>query len=343
MAAAVYNFFIEQGSDFSITFQYLNENGIGVDLTNACIKLRYITNNNDGGIFTNGLVDGNKPTLYNEYGYSLSGDSFGLISLKLSSSLTAKYSFTTSTYDLDVQFELSDGAGGTRVSNERISTGTIGIVKKNFIAISSCDISSSDPLVSPTPTPSPTGPTPTPTPTPTIGQLDLCFPECGLLDIMSIVYHGSGINILDNSNATISTISGVSDTRLIENVEIAINGLTHNYPQDLTFILAPPSGDKILLSANNKISNYTSNFSFMFSNKASADIYLNNVMNGGYCNILDKTPHVKYNNGESLLASFDHLFGSSSSGDWSLYALDTDIMGSGSIASWKLIVTYIEQ
>jgi hypothetical protein len=61
MAAANYSFFIEQGSDFAISFQYLDENGVGIDLTDACIKLTYKTNTNGVGIFTNGTVDGKTP------------------------------------------------------------------------------------------------------------------------------------------------------------------------------------------------------------------------------------------------------------------------------------------
>jgi subtilisin-like proprotein convertase family protein len=131
-----------------------------------------------------------------------------------------------------------------------------------------------------------------------------------------------------------------SDIREIENVELSINRLNHTSVQDLQFLLAPPSGDKILLSANDKITNYSGNFSFMFSNKATPDTYLYNVANGYYCNILDKTDLVNYHN-ENLLYSFDHLIGTSGLvGDWNLIIRDTDPMGSGYIDSWKLILTY---
>ena len=345
MAAAIYNFSIEQSSDFVINFQYLDENGAGIDLTNACIKLRYLTNSNQSGIFTNGLVDDIKPTLFNSYGYSLSGDTFGIIQLKLSSTLTSTYNFQTAVYDLDVQFDLDDGAGNTRVGNTRIATGTITIGKKNFKLLSDCNVSSAD-INQPTPTPTPTGTTPTPTPTPTSGDnnIDLCFPECAVLDILSVVYSGSGVSIPDATNQTYgfitSTISGVSDARNIENIEIAINGLNHNSPQDLIMVLSPPSGNSVLLSMNNKITNYTNNFNWMFSNKAVSGIYLNNVLNNGYCNILDKTTIFKYNS--TLESSFDNLFGHQLSGDWTLNIYDTDIGASGSIDSWKLIITYTE-
>ena len=126
---------------------------------------------------------------------------------------------------------------------------------------------------------------------------------------------------------------------MIENIELAINKLAHSSPQDIAFLLAPPSGSKILLSANHKIVNNNNNFSFMFSNKATATSYLHNISNGGLCNIYDKTSSYKYNN-ENLLYSFDHLFDTSTTGVWTLYAKDTDPLSSGSLDSWKLIVTY---
>ena len=39
MSAAIHNFFIEQGSDFQITFRYLDTNEVPVDLTNYCVSL----------------------------------------------------------------------------------------------------------------------------------------------------------------------------------------------------------------------------------------------------------------------------------------------------------------
>ena len=107
----------------------------------------------------------------------------------------------------------------------------------------------------------------------------------------------------------------------------------------MTLILQPPSGNKILLSSHNKITNYVSPFSFMFSNKASSGIYMNNVTNGGLCSIFDKTSSTKYNN-EVLLSSITGLVNSSVTGTWTLHAVDNDPLGSGSIDSWKLIVTY---
>lgn len=332
MAAAIYNFNIEQGSDFIISFQYNDENNIPINLSNKCVVLRWTQNDGGGKRFSTTVP----ASLDNEQsGYSLAANSQGTITLQISAQKTKAYTFTSATYDLDII-----ETDGTLKKNTRLSTGNIGVIPRNFDVITDCANLGLDPDI-PTPTPvvtATTGITPTPTITDS-PNIDLCMPEdCLDLDIYSVVYTGSGLTIADNSNnsGVISTI----DNRLIENVEVAINGLTHSSPQDLTFLLAPPSGDTILLSSNTKITNYRSNFSFMFSNKAIGNQYLDTVSHGGLCNIYDKTSITKFN-GETLASSFSDLFNYSNTGNWTLYANDNDIGASGSISSWKLIVTYI--
>jgi subtilisin-like proprotein convertase family protein len=144
-----------------------------------------------------------------------------------------------------------------------------------------------------------------------------------------------------NDNQNNSGSITINNSQTIENIELAINGLRHNSPQDLTFILSPPSGSGILLSSHNKINNYSSNngFSFMFSNRAPSGAYLHNISNGGMCNIFNKTNIVEFNN-QNLLHNFNHLLNSNITGIWTLYANDNDVGVSGTIDSWKLILTY---
>lgn len=338
MPAASYNFQIEQGSEFSIVFQYLDANNNPVNLTDKCVVLRWITNNNN--IFT--FSSATTASLDNVSGYSLTGDNDGIITLQISSTKTQTYTFDTAVYDLDIVESV-----GNISKNTRIVTGTIGIVRRNFSLIENCSLINSDPsipissdeptvTVTVTVTETPTGTELTPTPT--VGPTDLCLPEdCLSLDIFSRVYSGSGIAINDYQNNSGSIT--ISNTGIIENVELAINGLRHNSPQDLTFVLSPPSGSGILISANSKIVNYSSGFSFMFSNRAASGAYLHNTSNGGLCNILDKTD-IYYFDNTKLISSFDHLFNSTVTGIWTLYANDTDIGISGSIDSWKIILTY---
>jgi len=335
MAAATYNFNIEQGSDFILKFQYNDENNIPVNLSGKCVVLRWAQNDGGGKVFSTSVP----ASLENEdSGYSLVADSQGTITLQISAQKTKLYSFTSATYDLDII-----ETDGILKKNTRLSTGSVGILRRNFDIITDCTTLSLNPdIPSPTLTPTVTSTATTGitlTPTTALQNIDLCMPEdCLELDIYSVVYSGSGLSIADNSNN--SGIIHTTDSRLIENIEVAINGLTHSAAQDLTFLLVPPSGDTVLLSANTKIANYKDNFSFMFSNKAIGDQYLNTVSHGGLCNIYNKTDITKFNN-STLVSTLSNLFNYSNTGNWTLYVNDNDIGASGSISSWKLIVTYI--
>lgn len=161
---------------------------------------------------------------------------------------------------------------------------------------------------------------------------DLCLSECLSLDLYAVSYDGSGITILDESIS--SGVITIDETvRTIDTIDIAIGGLSHTNPQDLIFTIQPPSGSGIVLSSNQKIPRYVDNFNFIFSNKAAPTKYLHNISNGEYCRIYDKS-------NPDYLTSFDHLSGSVPSGDWVLSIEDTDPLASGTIDSWKVVVTY---
>lgn len=307
MAATSHNFVIEQGSDFKITFQYLDEAGNNIDLTNWCVILQWKTDGDDVYVFSNKA---------NINDYSLTADNTGKIVLQIPSRTTILYDFDSAVYDLDLQ-ETTEQYFNSGLKTYRLVTGNIGIIKRNLPPnIQACAESSQNNSSS---------------------LEDSCSMICSQSDIYSVSYDGASLSILDNSS--VSGVVQVNDNRTIENVEVIINNLNHNNPQDLSFLLAPPSGNKILLSANHKISNYRSGFTFGFSNKAPAGLYLNNVNNGGICSIFDKTNTVKYNN-ETLNSSIDHLVGHSLSGNWGLIVRDNDPGVSGSMDGWKLIITY---
>lgn len=342
MAAANYNFQIEQGSEFNIVFRYLDANNNAIDLSNKCIVLRWLDNNNTILTFSSATT----ASLDNASGYSLTGDNEGYITFAIGANKTKDYAFSSAVYDLDIVETV-----GSTTKNIRLLTGTIGLISRLFSIIDNCALINSDPtiplandgsiVVTPTQTLTNTPTLTELTPTPTISETDLCLPEdCLSLDIFSRVYTGSPITIYDYQTNSGSIV--VSNTGTIENVELAINGLKHNSPQDLMFILSPPSGSGILLSANSKILNYNNTFSFMFSNRAASGSYLHNITNGGLCNIFNKTDTYRFNN-QSLTYSFDHLFNSTITGVWTLYAKDNDVGVSGSIDSWKLILTYESQ
>lgn len=315
MVAVNYNFILEQGSDFEINFQYNDENGSGVDLSNVdstCCVLQMIPDSAVSGItsFSSKIQDSN---------FSLSSSDQGLISLKLKNSLTKLYTFNSAVYDLDII------QGATII---RLVSGTITIAKRQtpfpncLLSLTNSDTADSNGQPQ----------------NPSQDNEDLCLQtDCLDVDIYSIVYNGLPLVISDLS--TVSGYVSTSDTRLLENVELVINNLNHNSPQDLQILLSPPSGNKILLDGNSKIPENSGNFSFMFSNRAPQETYLHNVKNGNLCNIYDKTNIINYSN-ENLLSNFEHLFGHSITGVWNLIIKDTDPVSSGSISGWKLVLTY---
>lgn len=335
MVAVNYNFDIEKGSDFNISFIYRDSTGGTLDLTDKCVIFTLIPSTETETSTPDDLqIKAYKNTTIDPQGIiSLTANNLGDIDLYLSGKETYSFNFLSALYDLDIR----DLSG---FSNTRIAEGSINIIPRNSnLATDNAGNFICDAQQIETTTPIPTDqPSISPTPTPQPSEIDFCLPyDCGPLDLFSVVYDGSGLVLNDLSSTTGSVI--VNNTGIISNVELAINKLSHPNPSDLVFLLAPPSGDKILLSANSKISNYTNNFSFMFSNKASSGIYPHNVTNGQVCNIYDKTNIVNYNN-ENLLSSFSGLFGASITGVWDFIVMDTDPLGSGTLDSWKLIITY---
>lgn len=348
MTAAIHNFIIEKGSDFEITFQYLDASLTPINLETYCVSLLWksITDPNSAQGFSSSL---SKQTLVD--GWMLEKDTNGNITFSLSHTFTKTIPWSNGVYDLYV----TDNSLNPR--KHRISTGTIQAQSNNFpeCAISNvgycadCVSLSFETIPISTPTPSFTvvpgqtsGPSVTPTPTPSIADVDICSLMCDEFDMYTVVHSGNSITIADNS-AVSGTIS-ISNTGIIENIEVMVYKLKHQNPQDLAMILVPPTGNKILLSAHNKIlhNNVINGFSFIVSNKAANGVYINNVMNTTnppYVNILDKTSTYKYNN-ETLANSLQSWIGSSPSGDWTLIVKDDDIGTSGTIQDWRLLITY---
>lgn len=306
MAAVVFDTTVEQGSIYSITFVYSDNNNIPIDVSNYCVLMQWITNTNDTYVFSN---------KYDGLDYSLKANTDGTIVLTIPSRVTAAYTFDSATYDLDIQ-EPNEAYPGSGLTTYRLATGSVFLAKRNTsgLQIDCADLSSS------------------------FNLLENCDFQCNTLNAYSVTYDGNYIAIVDNDivDSTIQT----SDNRLIENIELVVNGLRHNSPQDLIFVLSPPSGDPVLISANSKISNYRPGFSFMVSNRAIPGNVLSNITSGDLCNIVDKTDYIRFNN-STLRSSFDHLFGQVVNGDWTLHIIDNDAGISGSVDSWKLIVTYV--
>lgn len=329
MPAASYSFSIEQGSDLQVVFQYINQNNTLVNLTNFYILLVLVTNTGQTYTFDN-ITDTSD--------YKLTGDIFGQIILTIPARITNTYTFDSAIYDLDIQ-EPNETYPGSGLKRYRLLQGTIGLVKRT-IPTTVSDITS---------------------PINRNNIIDACALNCSSYD--SIIYNGDSLTIRDNRTTSNSIF--VSDSRPIDYVEVAINGLSHPNPQDLSIFLAPPSGNKILLSANSKILNYETGFSFMLSDRAPASSSLSTIKNGEKCRITDKTNAIRFDttrhliectssgcidtggpinstspNNETLSPSFAHLTNYIPSGNWILYIQDNDIRSSGNIEAWKLIITY---
>lgn len=421
MPAAIHNFIIEQGSNFFITFQYLDNNSNPIDIAKYCIRLAIKTNTGKIGLYSSNAAD-------KSYVLRSVPTSPGTIEWGLSYSETRVFNFDNAVYDL----QLVD----TNNEEIRICTGTITIAKSNFpecvndtiegcqscssiVAAQSLGRLPSDTIDTPQTT---DGTSPSPTPTPTIPanlqQEELCDYLCQGIDLFGKLYNykdnmiyisdsnsgvfvaesgqsqfgpinyviglldlylnntlllpnqfnatnGTSINLInvsvqDNDELTwinkglviqdVSAVTGtmyIESTGIITNVEVTISNLKHSNPQDLSMILVPPSGDSVLLSAYNKINNYSfvSGLNYTFSNKAIPNTYLNNrAVDDLYINILDKTSD--YNSdeffivGTSLTSSLTGLNNISPSGYWSLIVRDHDLGGSGTIDGWNLIITY---
>ena len=308
MPAAVHNFTLEQGSAFEIVFEFINSNNIPIDLTNWCALLQWVESDGDTLVFN---------TNYDGDNYRMFVDSLGKITLQIPARITKNYNFTTAVYDLDLQ-EPNEQYVNSGLKTYRLSTGIVTLLPRNTPVITTdCANLNSD------------------------FNLDACSIGCENLDPYSIVYDGSTIVINDNASNTSSVTT--SDTRLIESIDVAIYGLSHPSPQDLIFILKSPNNalNSVLLSANSKIANYRPGFSFVFSDRAPVGVSLNNVMNNKSCRITDKSSRVSIV-GFTTRANFTHFLGTSIAGQWTLYVIDSDTGASGSIESWKLIITYAE-
>jgi subtilisin-like proprotein convertase family protein len=304
MAAALYDFSIENGSALEVVFKYLDANLNNINITNYAVFLRWKTNTGEIYSFSNCEKSPN---------YSLTSHN-GYVLLKIPAKTTQLYNFANAVYDLELQHP-NEQYVGSGYTLERIAYGTITIVQKNVpveVPLELCKVQLPDNDCE-----------------------DLCC-DSRILDPFAYSYTGSQINILDNSSG-VSTIN-VYDSGTIENIEVALNNLNHSSPQDLRILLQPPSGNKILLAGHNKIQNNRPNFNFTFSNKATQSTYLYNVNNFGYTNILDKTDIIKFEN-ETLESSLQGLIGTIPVGNWSLIILDDDVPVSGYLESWNLILT----
>lgn len=123
MAAAKYDFVIEQGSSFKLAFIYRDSLGNPVDLTNWCARLIWKTSTNNIQVFNTSNID------LSVYKFYIDGPE-GKVVLMLPASTTNNFTFTDAKYDLELQSpdDLYNGGGKYTV---RLLFGTASIRKRN--------------------------------------------------------------------------------------------------------------------------------------------------------------------------------------------------------------------
>lgn len=121
MAAANYNFSIEQGSSYSFVMVYKDADGNVVDLTDWCGRITWKTNSNDTIVFQTGHNG-------SDYKFTLDGPN-GKFTLLWPANTTNAYTFNTAKYDFELQSPDGFYAGGGFFT-ERILYGTVTITKR---------------------------------------------------------------------------------------------------------------------------------------------------------------------------------------------------------------------
>jgi hypothetical protein len=125
MAAAEYNFTIEQGSSYTTSFIYKNSDNNPIDLTGWCARMILTTSDNQTIVYSsdNQEVSQYKMTI---------DDANGKIVLMIPSDITNVFTFKTARYDLELESNDALYSGGGNYVT-RILYGKITIVKRNSL------------------------------------------------------------------------------------------------------------------------------------------------------------------------------------------------------------------
>jgi hypothetical protein len=123
MAAAKYDFPIEQGSSFNLSIVQKDDNGNIIDMTGYCARLVWKTN--DGETQTFLTTNAN----YSQYRFTIDGPN-GKMSLQIPASVTNSYDFKSAKYDLELQSPVNHYSQGGKYTT-RILYGTITILGRN--------------------------------------------------------------------------------------------------------------------------------------------------------------------------------------------------------------------
>ena len=128
MPAANYNFTIEQGSSFAISFQYLDNEQNPIDITNWCARLRWKEDAIDPDTGTNRIRTFVTPTISAEYSFTTIPKE-GKMILKIPANETATYDFNTAIMTQRAGTQRLNSGGGKIVF--RILQGIVTLTRPN--------------------------------------------------------------------------------------------------------------------------------------------------------------------------------------------------------------------
>ena len=121
MSAGKYDFSIEQGSSFTLSFIYKNENNNPVDLTGWCARLIWKTN-------TGTIETFSTETINASYRFDIDEPNGELV-LQFPASVTNNFNFNSAKYDLELQSDDDLYNNGGKYTT-RILYGTITLIKR---------------------------------------------------------------------------------------------------------------------------------------------------------------------------------------------------------------------
>lgn len=123
MAASKYDFSIEQGTSFKMTFTFKNDDGTLMNINGWCARMTWKTNTSTTYVFNTNNID------YDVYKFILD-EANSKMSLLIPANVTNNFNFATAKYDLELQSPdmLYAPSGGNYTL--RILFGVITIIKR---------------------------------------------------------------------------------------------------------------------------------------------------------------------------------------------------------------------
>lgn len=274
MAATTYDFTIEQGTVYAIQFTYKTINNTAVDLSNHCCVLRIkpLDGPNTSAIVL--TTQGSYVTA--SYSFTLDATN-GQITLKIPAETTNAYTWTSANYELEIIEPNLFYEGGSRVV-KRLVQGQIRLKTRLIPAsfVPSCSqVATDEGTVSENISTSSYGITDSciGSPCEFIGGNATVYTFFDPINDQSVLYLKDKAPLYNENPYGASLpfpISvNVSDDKILERLDVFIDGLSHSNPTDIRMILVH-NGSGVLLLDNNKFpgNNQPKNLSFILSDYA---------------------------------------------------------------------------